>query len=305
MLIKKGDRSLNVRHLQQKLGLKEDGIFGSITEKAVIRYQLSNCIPVTGMVDSDMWVLLFNKPGIDNEAIEEDSDVEKQYYTTSYDQLVHRHYLPKGEYIEGPIKNDYAFLHHTAGWHNPYNTIDHWGRDSRGRVGTEFVLGGRSHRDGNDEYDGVMVQAFPDGGQAWHLGATQSGWMNRHSVGLEMCSFGYLDSDFKTYTGSKAIMEEVAVLKEEFQGHMYYHKYSDKQIIEAEKWIRYVGERDEIDIRLGLKQFIQKHGPTKGFGFQSEACFGDVKGLLTHTNVRKDKSDCYPDPNFVDMILSL
>ena len=24
---------------------------------------------------------------------------------------------------------------------------------------------------------------------------------------------------------------------------------------------------------------------------------GKIKGLLTHTNVRKDKSDCYPDPN--------
>jgi hypothetical protein len=27
--------------------------------------------------------------------------------------------------------------------------------------------------------------------------------------------------------------------------------------------------------------------------------------LLTHTNVRKGKMDCYPDPDFVDMIMSL
>ena len=74
---------------------------------------------------------------------------------------------------------------------------------------------------------------------------------------------------------------------------------------ETEKWIRWIGERDQIDIRLGLKQFIKKHGPTKGFDFQDDAFYGKVKGLLTHTNVRKGKMDCYPHPNFVDMIMSL
>jgi hypothetical protein len=305
MLIKKGDKSLNVKHLQQKLRLVEDGVFGRNTEKAVIKYQLSNDLAVTGIVDSEMWVLLFNKRHVEDHGIDEDTDIEGQYYTTTYDQLIHRYYLPVGEYIKGPIKNEYMFLHHTAGWHNPYKTIDQWGRDTRGRVATEFVLGGRDHRNGNDKYDGVMVQAFPEGGQGWHLGRTQSGWMNRHSVGLEICSFGYLNSNNETYTGSKATNTEVACLKEEFMGHLNYHKYSDKQIKETEKWIKYVGERDGIDVRLGLKQFIQKHGPTKGFGFHKEAASGKIKGLLTHTNVRLDKSDCYPDPNFVDMILSL
>ena len=55
---------------------------------------------------------------------------------------------------------------------------------------------------------------------------------------------------------------------------------------------------------LLVKQFIKKFGPDKGFGFQEDAFYGKVKGLLTHTNVRKDKSDCYPHPDLVDMILS-
>ena len=305
MLIKKGDKSLDVKHLQGKLGLKQDGIFGPITEKAVIRFQLSKNLEVTGMVDSDMWALLFNRTKIDNEAIDEDTDVSSQYYTTSFNQLIHKHYLPKGQYLEGPVKNEYIFLHHTAGNNNPYKTIDHWGRDDRGRIATEFVLGGRNHRTGDDEYDGVMVQAFPEGSQAWHLGRTKSGWMNRHSVGLEICAMGYLDKDNKTYVGSTVTPEEVIELSEPFKGRLKYHRYTELQIKETEKWIRYVGERDGIDIRLGLKQFIQKYGPTKGFDFQINACKGEVKGLLTHTNVRMTKSDCYPDPNLIDMILSL
>ena len=83
------------------------------------------------------------------------------------------------------------FLHHTAGGSNPYACIDQWGRDRRGRVATEFVLGGQNYRTGDDEYDGVMVQAFPEDGYGWHLGQTGSGYMNRHSIGLEICSIGY------------------------------------------------------------------------------------------------------------------
>jgi hypothetical protein len=305
MLLKKGDNKVNVRHLQAKLNITQDGDFGPLTEKAVIKYQLSNGLPVTGMVDSDMWALLFNKPYNEELGIDEDTDISLNYFTTNYDQLIHKHYLPEGEYIKGPIKNEYIFLHHTAGNANPYRCIDHWGRDKRGRIATEFVLGGINHRNGDDEYNGVMVQAFPEGGQAFHLGRTQSGWMNRHSVGLEICSMGYLDQDLKTYVGSRCQPEQVIELKEPFRGYLNYHKYSDEQIKATEKWIRYVGERDEIDIRLGLKKYIQAYGPTKGFGFQISACLGEVKGLLTHTNVRRGKSDCYPDPNLVDMILSL
>jgi len=239
------------------------------------------------------------------EELDEDTDVSQQYFTTNWNQVIHKHFLPKGEYVNGPIANEYIFLHHTAGNSNPYRCIDHWGRDTRGRIATEFVLGGINHRNGNDEYDGVMVQAFPAGCQGFHLGKTGSGFMNRHSVGIELCNMGYLDADKKTYVNSKCIDSQVRQLDESFKGKLYWHDYSEKQIKATEKWLRYVGERDGIDIRLGLKQFIQKYGPTKGFDFQIDAYNGDIKGLLVHGNVRKGKSDCYPHPDLVDMILSL
>ena len=304
--LKKGSRGSDVKTLQTALGLTVDGVFGPLTEKAVERFQLDKDLMVTGVVDADMWVLVLNMEYTIDEAIDEDTDSTSQYFTTKFDQVIHRHYLPKGEYIKGPIKNNYIFLHHTAGNPNPYRCIDHWGRDSRGRIATEFVLGGINHRNGDDEFNGVMVQAFPEGCQGWHLGRTGSGYMNRHSVGLEICNMGYLDSkDFTTYVGSKCIKEQVCELPEHFKGKLHWHNYSEAQIKETEKWIKYVAERDEIDIRLGLKQYIKKFGPTKGFDFQEDAYYGKVKGLLTHTNVRKGKMDCYPHPDFVDMIMSL
>jgi len=304
-MLKVGSSGPNVVVLQNKLGIKADGIFGPNTEKYVDRFQLTHNLPVTGIVDNDMWALLMNLQLTRPEEIDEDTDLQGQYYKTNFDQTIHKHYLPKGEYINGPVVNEYIFLHHTAGHANPHACIDMWGRDSRGRIATEFVLGGIDHRNGNNEHDGTLVQAFPTGAQGWHLGKTGSGWMNRHSVGIEICSMGYLTHDNRTYVNSLCQENQVTLLDEPFNGYNKFHSYSDAQIKATEKWIKYIGERDQIDIRLGLKQFIQKHGPNKGFGFQKDAYLGSVKGLLTHTNVRKDKTDCYPHPDLVDMILSL
>jgi peptidoglycan hydrolase-like protein with peptidoglycan-binding domain len=304
-LLKKGDTGNDVKTLQQKLMISPDGVFGPKTEKHVIRFQLSHSLASDGIVGSDTWAILLQKGPQVTEDIDEDTDSSKQYFNTPFNQIIHKHYLPEGEYLKGPIKNEYVFLHHTAGNDNPYRCIDHWGRDSRGRVATEFVLGGINHRNGNDDYNGVMVQAFPEGCQGWHLGRTASGYMNRHSVGLEICNMGYLDNNNRTYVKSLCQREQVIGLQEAFKGKLLWHAYSEKQIKETEKWIKFVAERDQIDIRLGLKQYIKKYGPSKGFDFQEDAYYGKVKGLLTHGNVRSGKSDIYPHPDMVDMIMSL
>ena len=69
--------------------------------------------------------------------------------------------------------------------------------------------------------------------------------------------------------------------------------------------IKHVQQRDQIDMRLGLKQWIKKYGPYRAFDFQEDAYFGKVRGLLTHSNVCRGKMHCYPDPDLVDMIMSL
>ena len=307
-VLKKGDKGPEVQTLQQNLMITPDGVFGRQTEKHVIRFQLMHNLAADGIVGSDTWALLLQLPTNITVAIDEDTDVTNQYFTTPYNQVVHKHYLPKGEYVNGPVSNEYMFLHHTAGNNNPYKCIDHWGRDDRGRIATEFVLGGKNHRNGDDEYDGIMVQAFPTGAQGWHLGKTGSGWMNRHSVGIEICNMGYLtpeDGVYKTYVNSTVQREQVIGLSEAFKNRLFWHAYTEDQIKETEKWIRWIGERDEIDIRLGLKQYIKKYGPNKAFDFQVDAWAGKVKGLLTHGNVRKGKSDIYPHPDMVDMIISL
>ena len=41
-----------------------------------------------------------------------DTDVSEQTYTTENGLVIHQHFLPRGEYLDGPTKKEYCFLHH-------------------------------------------------------------------------------------------------------------------------------------------------------------------------------------------------
>lgn len=293
MLLKIGSRGKQVKDLQEFLGIGADGIFGKGTAEAVKEFQKANGLDVDGIVGPSTW---------DYMGIATTDDSEKTYETEN-GLIVNRHFLPEGEYKSGPTNKEYVFLHHTAGWHNPYNCIDQWGRDSRGAVATEFVLGGPSVKGNNEDYDGVMVQAFPEGAYGWHLGKNGSQHMHTHSVGIEVCNFGWI-KDGKTYAGTRVHESQLVELDKPFRGFKTWHKYSDDQIEALRKWILWIGERDGIDIRKGLPALVKENG-ADAFEFNEDAYYGKVKGVWTHTNTRKDKFDMFPQQELLDMLMGL
>lgn len=293
MLLKVGSRGTEVKELQEFLEVGADGIFGKGTEKAVKDWQSKNGLVADGIVGPATWDAM----GIAT------TDNSEKVYTTENGLIVNRYFMPAGEYKVGPTNKEYVFLHHTAGWHNPYKCIDNWARDNRGAVATEFVLGGQSIKGNDTKYDGTMVQAFPEGSYGWHLGKNGSQHMHTHSVGIEVCNFGYVVNG-KAYQGTPVVESEQVVLPKEFRGHKVWHRYSDAQIEALRLWILWIAERDNIDVRKGLVEEIKKKG-ADGFEFNEDAYYGRVKGMWTHTNTRKDKVDMFPQPELMDMLLGL
>lgn len=53
--IKLGSKGTEVKTLQKKLGIKADGIFGTLTEKAVKEFQRINNLTVDGIVGTKTW----------------------------------------------------------------------------------------------------------------------------------------------------------------------------------------------------------------------------------------------------------
>ena len=293
MILKKGSKGKEVKELQEFLDILSDGDFGPGTEKAVKKWQSDNKLVADGIVGPKTWDAM----GLAS------TDNRESIYTTSNGLTIEKYFLPKGEYKTGPTNKEYLFLHHTAGWNNPYRCIDHWGRDTRGAIATEFVLGGQSVKGNDDKYDGTMLQCIPEGGYGWHLGKNGSQYMHTHSVGIEICNFGYIVNG-KTYAGTSVVPEQIVKLDKPFRGKQEWHKYSEAQIEATRKWILYIAERDNIDVRSGLVSEIIKRG-VEAFDFNDDAYYGRVKGMWTHTNTRKGKTDLFPQQELIDMLLSL
>ena len=61
MILKKGDNGEHVKLLQQILGLKVDGDFGPVTERAVKNYQKENNLTIDGIVGNNTWSSLLKE----------------------------------------------------------------------------------------------------------------------------------------------------------------------------------------------------------------------------------------------------
>lgn len=308
MLYKVGSTGNIVRQIQSTVGTIVDGFFGPATKRAVMRWQKNNNLVADGIVgtktltamdllDNDLSISS-NRPPNPNSCFKEGVF---QFHPIKL--KIEKFYISEDEYLEGQDKPEYIFLHHTSGWHNPFKTVRGWDNDQRGRIGTEFVIGGQSIKGDDLEQDGIVVQAFPPGCWAYHLGRNGSSYMHKNSVGIELCNFGYIKTG-KTWAGTTAHPSQIVELKKPFRGYRFWQKYSDKQLEELKKLLIFIGDRDNIDIREGLPSLIRQHG-IQAFDFNKDAFNGEIRGILSHTNTRKDKTDVFPQQELIDMLLSL
>jgi hypothetical protein len=290
-VLKKGSKGESVKTLQEFLKLTTDGIFGPKTESAVKSYQKKNGLAADGVVGPKTWAHM----GILNTDNAENLEVEKALE-------IKKHYMTPGTYFAGPVPKQWIFLHHTAGWENPYQVADMWARDDRGNVATEFILGGQSVKDGSTKYDGELIQCFPEGGYGWHTG-TGNSVMHRNSVAIEVCCMGQIVNG-KTYVNTPANPDQIVKLAKPFRGFQFWHKYSDAQITALKQWILFVAEKYGIDPRIGLIEYVRAKG-ADGFDVFDPARAEKVPGMYSHTNVLRGKVDMFPQQELIDMLLSL
>lgn len=179
-------------------------------------------------------------------------------------------YLPDDEYFPVVTDKKTIVLHHTAGSHRPDWVVSAWDRDkTKGgkslRVAIYYVVGGKSTRGNDSEWDGVIVEAFDLKYWAHHLGtkSTNNSQLNKQSVGIEICNYGPLtksqDGQFFTYVNSKVQEEDVIDLGKNWRGFRYYHNYTDKQIESVKHIIETVSDKYKIDVCKGINELFESH----------------------------------------------
>ena len=89
MVLKKGSKGAEVKELQGLLHILQDGVFGPITEEAVIEFQKANGLTPDGIVGDNTWaklkgsILVKSKRTINEIIVHCSATVEGKDYTTA------------------------------------------------------------------------------------------------------------------------------------------------------------------------------------------------------------------------------
>lgn len=204
---------------------------------------------------------------------------------------IKKQYLEGDEYYSNKTDKKTIVLHHTAGSHRPDWVFSSWDRDrTKGgrplRVATQFVVGGKSTRDGNTDWDGVIVQGLPVEQWAHHLGTKNSNnrELNEQSIGIEICNYGPLVKSVKgeyfTYVNSKVPEEDVIDLGKNWRGYRYYQKYTDKQIESVKFLIEKYSLEYGIDVCKGMVELFDTKQSFKSLSILEKQQFLNQKGYL-------------------------
>lgn len=299
-----GNQVIVLQKLLSKAGhnLLITGTFDASTDNIIKNFQRNQGLGVDGVVGKNTWKAVLNrhydlKLGAKNKFLEADE------FRSSY--------FPKNT----------IYLHHTAGGHNPRSVIHWWETDRPDktfwRVATAFVIG-RESRAGDTTFDGVTYRAFREHLWAGHLGLKQrhtqkssahNQQLDKQSIGFEICSYGHLteeggkfffiikDRNGKITTKREIPPSQVCTLDRPWRGKLHFQKYTDKQIAETKRLTLLLSFI--FDIPIPDRTYTQDW-----FEINQDAIDGKP-GIWTHANVRPDKTDCFPQPELIDMLNGL
>lgn len=292
-----------ILEIQKTLSIPETGILDDFTQAAWRNHCLTQGIPYSPIVEDQE-----DEPlSIDRSAGLISTDLSEQPKIKSVP-------LSKGQFFTTKAKKEWIFLHCTAGWDNPFATVNDWNTDKRGAVGTQFVIGGKHGQTLRDQYDGQIVECMRYQDYGWHLGIGNT-LVHRASIGIELCNLTFLNkigTDFFMWSGSKVNSSEIIDLKQNYRGYRYFQRITNEQLHSLNFLLAKISKDQEIDLTKGLKERLKKMDKFKALGYDPEISKGKQKGLFCHTNVSGpnkwgnfEKFDLFPQDEVIDLINSL
>lgn len=204
-------------------------------------------------------------------------------FTIESPNIVKKH-LTNGQYRTQMYPKHSIFLHHTAG-SSAQSAWDWWNKTPE-RVGTPYII----------DRDGTIYETFNPMMWAPHLGVKGQIDLDQNSIGIEIVSWGQLkekNGKYFTYTNKEIPLEEVAWCN--WRGEKFFQAYSKAQI------------QSLLNLLAKLKKDFPSlvlNNPIKGFHeYSIKVTQDNVPGLWSHTTVRKDKLDIFPQNGLIEALI--
>jgi N-acetyl-anhydromuramyl-L-alanine amidase AmpD len=202
--------------------------------------------------------------------------------------------LKETQYYQEEFPKKQIVIHHTVSNGNAKNVIAWWGK-TPARIGVAFVI----------DREGIIHQCFSSKHWAHHLGikSAKNKQLNQQSIGIELCAWGSLKrsdvksgivAQFTSSTGTIVPTNEVIELEKPFRGSKYYQKYTDKQLKTLQILLNYLCETYKIPNSYNSDMWDYSRSAMNG-----------SPGIWTHVSYRKDKSDCFPQVELVEVLKGL
>lgn len=193
--------------------------------------------------------------------------------------------LKENQYYQGVYEKKYIFLHHTAGG-SAASSIAHWANTPE-HIATPYII----------DRDGTIFETYDPKFWAYHLGVKGNSQIEKQSIGIEICSYGALTEKagkWVTYTGKEILKENTCQLDTAFRGYQVWEAYTHAQIAALKELLPYLISRFKIKVQPDRKNFWEYKNPATL-----------EPGIYSHTTVRKDKIDIFPQKELVELVYSL
>ncbi len=187
--------------------------------------------------------------------------------------------FPEGQYLKEAAEKRQIVLHHTVS-SNAASSIAWW-KQTPERVAVAFIV----------EKDGTTLQLYEPQYWAYHIGKGSTSDQNRHTIGIEIVNEGVLQpnftpqSMFKWCDGKAFFTGKNIALPAPWRGSRYFACYTEEQYTAVGELVRYLSQRFPIPL---LVNDTFTYDPAN-FAFN---------GIISHHNLRADKSDLSPAWDF-------
>jgi len=293
-----------------------DGNFGQNLLVSVTNFQRAISTKADGVVNSITWnkLMNYNKVEIVKDEIPYDT-----YYENQNGLKIYNYPLASDLYYQEETKKETIWLHNTGGGSRPDWSVNGWEKefekdlsgnfvlDQNGRikplkVGVSYIIGRKSSSTDDTIWDGKIINTFDDKYWAYHLGITSktSLDLNSKSVGIEFCNYGplTLGVDGRFYNSVNKLVNEKDVVKLDrpFRGYDYFERYTDAQLENARGLMIYLINKNAIQIegRIYNENW-----------FNYNTAYHTNGGIRTHSHIRKDVFDIFPQKEMIQMLNSL
>jgi N-acetyl-anhydromuramyl-L-alanine amidase AmpD len=193
--------------------------------------------------------------------------------------------LTSNQYYQGVYTKKHIILHHTAGG-SAASSIAGWAATPE-HIATPYVV----------DRNGDIFECFDPKYWAYSLGVKGQTGLEKATIAIEIACYGALtakNGKWVTYTGKEIPAGQTVKLDTPFRSFQVWEAYTPEQIASLKQLLPYLIDKFKIILQADRKNFWE---------FQNPATLST--GIYSHTTVRKDKIDIFPQKELVDLVYSL